>query len=132
MSFLSLYQIVKENSAKEYYTIFINQSVAEPFITSPLLKAGFKVGKYVLTNIKNKNSKYRRYAISALGKLNYYPATSVLKKILFDKTEKYYIRANAFESLKNINTQETKEILDKFHEYLKRSTETKLKNYIKI
>ena len=132
ISYFIFYPIIQRHSAKEYYLIFENQYVAEPYIEEPLLNAGYDVGEFVLPHIKDKDYNCRRYAIDALGKLKYYPAIKTLEEILFNENEEFYIRGDSFEALEEIHTNETKIIIKNFQKYLENSSDKKLKDYIKI
>lgn len=129
--FTFLYPSIQTNSIKFYYRIFIYQVVPEPLIKDPLITAGFEVGEYLLQHIKSKHLKYRRYAIGALGELRYHPSIESLSEILFDETEEYYIRTDAFEALKDINTEKSKKVIYEFNKYLEIKSDQKFQEYIK-
>ena len=80
----------------------------------PILDAGYIIGPYILKDIVDKKMEYRRYAISGLGKIKYTPATSVIEKILNDKSEKLYYRGDAYETLVKFDTKESNEIIKNF------------------
>ncbi|MBU6121193.1 HEAT repeat domain-containing protein [Hymenobacter siberiensis] len=94
---------VEEKCAFSYYTVFLNQSVSEEYLQDPIKEAGYAIGPLLSANISNKEMKFRRYAISALGDIGYRPATPVLRNILFDQSEPDYIRADACEVLTRFN-----------------------------
>lgn len=107
-------QYVNKKCAPFYYRIFLNQSVTEDYITRPILEAGYYIGHILTEKIADKEMKYRRYAIGGLAKIKYKPATEVLKRILFDKTENEVFRADAYETLHSFNTEKTRKILNYF------------------
>ena len=107
-------QYVNKKCAPSYYQVFLNQSVAEGYITKPILEAGYYIGAVLTEEIANKEMKYRRYAISGLEKIKYRPATETLKRILLDKTEIEVFRADAYETLHSFDTEETRKILNDF------------------
>ena len=94
--------------------IFVNQSVSEEYLQDPIKQAGYHIGPILTDKIKDKNLRYRRYAIGGLGEINYKPATETLRTILFDKTEHEEFRADAYETLTKFRTDIAKKILDEF------------------
>jgi|WetSurMetagenome_2_1015567.scaffolds.fasta_scaffold09190_1 hypothetical protein len=112
--YLLIGQILGNKCAPEYYTVFINQSTTEKLMTKPIIRAGYYIGPILTKDIENKEMKYRRYAIEGLKKIKYKPATPTLKKILFDKTDLDYIRADALETLISFNTSESTKIIQEF------------------
>jgi len=107
-------QYVSKKCAPFYYRVFLSQSVAEGYITRPILEAGYHIGPILTEEIANKEMKYRIYAIGGLKKINYKPATETLKRILLDKTENEIFRADAYETLQSFDTEETRKILNDF------------------
>ena len=112
--YFSLKPFVDKKCAPFYYTVFVNQSVSEGYITRVIKEAGYEIGPLLTEKIQNKQLKYRRYAISGLGKIKYKPATLTLENILLDSTETDYFRADAYDVLKQFDTKESKKIIDKF------------------
>lgn len=94
-----LAEIVNKITAKSYYVVFINQSVAEEYIERPITEAGYYIGEILVKNISDKQMKNRRYAISGLAEIGYRKAIPVLEKISNDTTEKDYIRKDAIETI---------------------------------
>lgn len=107
-------QWVNKKLAFSYFAVFKNQSVTEEYIEEPILESGYYIGGKLIEYIQDKSVKYRRYAISGLGKIRYKPGTTTLRHILVDTNEPDYIRADALEALKSIGTSETKKIIDDF------------------
>ena len=105
---------VNKKCAFHYYSVFINQSTMEGQLTKPILEAGYQIGPILTEKITDKEMKYRRYAIGGLEKIKYKPATSTLTKILLDKSEKEFFRADAYEALTVFDTDETRKILTEF------------------
>jgi hypothetical protein len=94
---------VEEKCAFSYYTVFLNQSVSEEYLQDPIKEAGGAIGPLLSASISNRKMKFRRYAISALGEIDYRPATPVLRSIVFDRSEPDYIRDDAQEVLTKFN-----------------------------
>src|SRR5690625_4272391 len=75
----------------------------EPDLAGPLVKQGTAMVPAICEAVKHKNMKQRRYAIEALGKIGSAQALPVLTAILENQTEKNYFRADALESIYQIN-----------------------------
>jgi hypothetical protein len=119
-------EIVDKKCAFHYYSVFHNQSVTEGYIQEPILNAGYQIGPILTDNIVDKEMKYRRYAIGGLEKLKYKPATTTLTKILLDKSEIDFYRAEAYHALKTFNTEVTRKILMDFKNEATDSTDKKV------
>ncbi len=109
-------EYTSKKCANFYYIVFQNQSVSEEYLEEPIIKGGYEVGKYLTENIEDKNMKYRRYAISGIGKIKYDKAIPILEKILKDKSEPDFIKNDILESLKQINNYEANIVLKNYKE----------------
>jgi hypothetical protein len=107
-------RLVNRELTSSYFSIFRNQSVPEEYIERPLVESGYEMGPRLVEYIQDESVKNRRYAISALGKIGYEPATPVLSTILFDLDEPDYIRAEAWQALRSFGTDETEKIIAEF------------------
>lgn len=117
---------VNKNCAFHYYSVFINQSTMEEQLTRPILEAGYQIGPILTEKIADKEMKYRRYAICGLEKIKYKPATPALTKILFDKSEADFFRADAYQALTTFDTEETRKIVIDFENQATDSTDKKV------
>lgn len=106
---------VDRQLAQPYFTVFINQSVDEENIEKPIIESGYHVGEYLTPYIQQKDARYRRYAISGLGKIKYNPAIGPLQHIVNDSTEQDFIRADALSALKEIGTNEATSVIESYH-----------------
>jgi hypothetical protein len=104
---------VEEKCAISYCTVFHNQSVSEEYLQDPIKEAGYSIGPLLTASIGDKNMKFRRYAISALGDIHYAPAIPVLRSIAFNPNELDYIRADAREAIISLNEGDTAEAVNK-------------------
>ena len=77
----------------------------ESQLTIPLQRAGSSILPRLLEEIQNKEMPRRRYAIGFTGDKFYRPALPVLQKILEDKTEIWYFRADALEAIFRIDPE---------------------------
>jgi hypothetical protein len=99
----------------------------EPELDDPLIKTGRKMTLTICEAIKNKDMKYRRYAIGALGYIGDRRALATLEEILKSKEEIYYFRGDALHSIYQIDKALGKKYAAEFgrdHEYLKRLQES--------
>jgi hypothetical protein len=99
----------------------------EPELDDPLIEAGRKMTRVICEAIKNKDMKYRRYAISALGYIGDKRALPTLENILKSKNEIYYFRGDALHSIYQIDKALGKKFAAEYgdeHEYLKRLQES--------
>lgn len=99
--------LFKEENTYNYYLIFQNQRVPEDFMLEPVKSAGPTIGKYLMTDIQNKRSPLRKYAIAGVGEVKYEPATELINEILHDLHEKTEIRGEAYLSLVKMNTEKS-------------------------
>jgi len=119
-------QVIDKKCAFHYYSVFLNQSRPEPLIVEPIEEAGNEIGPILTKKIEDKEMKYRRYAILGLQKIDYQPATELMGKILFDKTELEVFRADAYETLKTFGNEESVKLLNEFKNQAKDSTDLKV------
>ena len=119
-------QVIDKKCAFHYYSVFHNQSVAEGYIVRPIEEAGHKIGPILTEKIKEKEMKYRRYAILGLQKIDYQPATELMGNILFDTSELEVFRADAYETLKTFDNQNGIKLLAEFKTQAKDSVELKV------
>jgi hypothetical protein len=106
--------VIDKKCAFQYYSVFHNQSVAEGYIVDPIKEAGYEIGPILTEKIKDKEMKYRVYAMLGLQNLNYEPATETMKQILFDSSENVIYRANAYEFLLTVKTNDSKKIIEEY------------------
>jgi hypothetical protein len=88
----------------------------EPELDDPLIAAGPKMVPAICEAVKHKDMKYRRYAIGALGHLADKGAISTLVTILEDQTEEEYFRADALQSIYQIDAARGKELAPRYRE----------------
>lgn len=118
LSFFSLFIIITLvvmilkpwKSPESWLEDFYSNSSSEEKIIDPLLLAGQKVIPLVLTSIKDKEMKKRRYAIEFLGYSGEKKSLLVLQEIFNDKSEKDYIRGDALEAIYHIAPESGKKI----------------------
>src|SRR5687768_7995035 len=79
---------------------------AEDQLTDPLVLAGPRVRPLVLSAVRDRDFKLRRYGIGYLGCSAYTPASPTFRVILHDESEEDYFRADALEALWSINSKE--------------------------
>ncbi len=99
----------------------------EPELDDPLIEAGGKMTLVICEAIKNKDMKYRRYAIGALGFIGDKRALPTLETILKTKEEIYYFRGDALHAIYQIDKSLGKKYASEFgseHKYLKRLQES--------
>ena len=99
----------------------------EPELDDPLIEAGKKMTLVICEAIINKDMKYRRYAIGALGYIGDKCALPTLENILKSKDEIYYFRGDALLSIYQIDKSLGKKYAAEYggeHEYLKRLQES--------
>src|SRR5262245_48763067 len=87
---------------------------AEDQLMDPLILTGSSVVPLVLKELPNKDMRLRRYAIGFLGNGRYSEALPMLEVILNDKSEIYYIRAEALEAIFQISQSRAKELAPNF------------------
>lgn len=88
----------------------------EPELDDPLIAAGPKMVSAICEAVKHKDMKYRRYAIGALGHLADRGALSTLTTILEDQTEEEYFRADALQSIYQIDPARGKELASRYRD----------------
>jgi hypothetical protein len=108
--------VVNKACAFEYYKVFLHQSVTEKNIVTPIIEAGSSIGQYLNDYISDTASKYRRYAIDGLGQIKYEPSVPVLKQILFNESEKDYIREDAYAALQKIDSRESTAVILQYNQ----------------
>ena len=86
----------------------------EPELDDPLIAAGPKAVSAICEAVQHKDMKYRRYAIGALGHLADKGAISTLVTILEDQTEEEYFRADALQSIYQIDAARGKELAARY------------------
>ena len=79
---------------------------AEDMVMDPLILNSDTVAAVVILSVKDKSMKKRRYAIGFLGNEKISEALPVLRSILADKSEEEYFRADALESIYQIDRTE--------------------------
>lgn len=119
-------QVIDKKCAFHYYSVFINQSRPEPLLVKPIEEAGKEIGPILTDKIKDKEMKYRRYAILGLQKIDYQPASDLMGQILFDKAENEIYRADAYETLKTFDNEISNKLIREFKHQAKDSTENKV------
>lgn len=124
--FLFAGQVIDKKCAFSYYVVFINQSVSESLLENPIKEAGYHIGPILTEKIKDKQMELRRYAINGLGEIKYKPATGTLSKILTDKTEPDYLRADAFVTLQKFDTKTSNKILSDFRKAVSDTIDSKV------
>ena len=94
----------------------------ESELDDPLIEAGKEMTLVICEAIKNKDMKYRRYAIGALGYIGDKRALPTLENILKSKEEIYYFRGDALHAIYQIDKSLGKKYAAEFgeaHEHLK-------------
>jgi hypothetical protein len=119
-------QVIDKKCAFHYYSVFLNQSLPEPLIVKPIEDAGYEIGHILTEKIKNKEMKYRRYAILGLKKIDYQKATHLMGQILFDKSELDFYRADAYETLKTFDNDISNNLIKEFKHKAQYATEKKI------
>lgn len=119
---LTVGKIIDKTCAFHYYAVFQNQSVAEEYIVRPIEEAGYDIGPILKEKIKDKDMKYRVYAMLGLQIIKYEPATQTMAGILLDNSESVICRANAYEFLLTVKTDESLKIIEEYRENAKDST----------
>ncbi len=93
----------------------------EPEIDDSLIEAGAEMAPYIAEAVKHRDMNRRRYAVGALGCIGDASVIPTLEKLASDKTEKFYIRGDAMESIYLIDGQLGKQYARRYradHEYL--------------
>ncbi|MBI4825952.1 MAG: HEAT repeat domain-containing protein [Nitrospirae bacterium] len=93
----------------------------EPELDDPLIEAGEKMTLVICEAVNNKDMRFRRYAISALGYIGDKRALPTLENILKSKDEIYYFRGDALQAIYQIDKILGKKYALEFwkeHEYL--------------
>lgn len=109
---------------KEYaltWTRFYNGD-HEPELDDPLIETGQKMTLVICEAIKNKDMRFRRYAIGALGYIGDNRAIPTLEGILKSKDEIYYFRGDALHAIYQLDKQLGKKYSKQYakeHEYFK-------------
>jgi hypothetical protein len=124
--YLLIGQIIQKKCAPDYYTVFLNQSTSEDLLERPIKEAGYHIGAILTKDISNKEMKYRRYAIAALGQIKFKPAIPALNEILNDRTELDYVRADALETLMLFHSKESKRIIKEFKDQVNNPLDQKV------
>ena len=123
---LTFGQVIDTNCAFHYYSVFQNQSVAEGYIVRPIEEAGEEIGSILTEKIKDKEMKYRVYAMLGLQNLKYEPATKTMTHILLDSSESIIYRANAYEFLRTVETDESKKLIEEYRTNASDSTKNEV------
>ena len=126
---LTVGQVIDKKCAFQYYSVFQNQSVAEGYIVRPIEEAGYEIGPILTEKIEDKEMKCRVYAMLGLQNLNYEPATETMTKILHDNSESISYRANAYEFLRVVETEDSKKVIE---EYRKVATDSIPKEVMRL
>ena len=120
---LTFGQVIDKKCAFHYYSVFQNQSVAEGYIIRPIEEAGYQIGPILTEKIKDKEMESRVYAMLGLQNIAYEPATQTMTQILLDSSESVIYRANAYEFLRTVETDESKKLLEEYRTNVTDSTE---------
>ena len=120
---LTFGQVIDKKCAFHYYSVFQNQSVAEGYIIRPIEEAGYQIGPILTEKIKDKEMESRVYAMLGLQNIAYEPATQTMTQILLDSSESVIYRANAYEFLRTVETDESKKLLEEYRTNVTASTE---------
>ena len=104
---------------------FYKEAIYEPEIDEPLVRAGRGAVPAICEAVKNKDMKYRRYAIGALGHIRDPRALATLELILNAEDEIDYFRGDALRSIYQIDQK----LGAKYSEKYKDATGT-LKTYV--
>jgi hypothetical protein len=86
----------------------------EQGLSNPLIRTGKPMVNAICNAIQNRNMKYRRYAIVALGPISDSIAIITLTKILKDSTELECIRGDALQAIYKINNKTGKYYSEQF------------------
>ena len=82
---------------------FYKEAVPEPEIDEPLVRAGRRAVQAICQAVREKDMKYRRYAIGALGHIRDPRALATLEVILNAEDEIDYFRGDALRSIYQID-----------------------------
>jgi hypothetical protein len=82
---------------------FYKDAVFEPEIDDPLVQAGKAAVPAICEAVENRDMKYRRYAIGALGHIRDRRALPTLERILNSQGEIDYFRGDALRSIYQID-----------------------------
>lgn len=86
----------------------------EPELDDPLIQAGKPISTTVCKAILNKDMKYRRYAIGAIGFISDTCAIPALMSILKDTTEKDYFRGDALQAIYKMDNKLGEDLAEKY------------------
>jgi hypothetical protein len=131
LAFLGIKRLNAPRLADDYFTLFLLQERAEPLNVEPIEEAGPAIGPYVLEYIRRPDAKRIRYAIAGLGRIGYTPAVPELTRMMNDPRQPYYIRADAWEALRDIGTRQAKAAVRRFEAAPSTRADTALWNYIR-
>jgi hypothetical protein len=104
---------------------FYKEAIYEPEIDEPLVRAGKGAVLAICEAVKNKDMKYRRYAIGALGHIRDRRALATLELILNAEEETDYFRGDAIRFIYQMDQK----LGAKYSERYKDATGT-LKTYV--
>jgi hypothetical protein len=113
-----------------YHAIFVHQSVTADFVLEPIKSAGKNIGPYLVQDVK-KGSRLALPAAEGLGLIKYAPATSLLSNVASNRKNRPILRAKAYLSLKNINTEEALESCAVIVKNNRHPSDIKMLEYIK-
>jgi hypothetical protein len=136
LSFVVFFIITSYSTKKiiiqQYLIIYEHQQVPESEINKPLYKAGEDICEPINKKIMEYDFKYIRYAIDALGKYKYLPATENLKKILENPNTEYYIKGDCIEALTEIDTEESRRVAHIFRNNLDIDKDSVMTSYLRL
>ncbi|WP_207435752.1 hypothetical protein [Sabulibacter ruber] len=122
-------KVIDNKCAFHYYSVFQNQSVAEGYIVRPIEEAGYEIGPILTGKIEKKEMKSRVYAMLGLQRINYKPAIETMKRILLDSSENVEYRANAYEFLRTVESDKSKQVIK---DYKLRATDSVAKEVVRF
>ncbi len=117
--------------APNYLTIFEEQSVAESHLINPITDAGTAIAPRLMKKVEAPGYPRRRYAIAGLGKLRYAPAVSVLRRILANPEDAWFVRGDAYEALVAIDTMDARKGVEEFWREVDPDRDSQLLSYLK-
>ena len=94
-------------SPEQAYAEFVrpDRECAEDQMMDPLILAGECVVPIVLRHVENPDMPRRRYAIHFLGNVGSRDALPILERLLWDSSERDYIRGDALQAIAMIDLQ---------------------------
>jgi hypothetical protein len=119
ITYIFIGEYINKKCASYYFEVFLYQRVPESAITEPLKDAGYNIGPFLNEYIIDKNAHFRRYAINGISKIDYTPAIPTLKIILYDSSEVFYIKDDVISALYELNTKESKIIIEDYYNKIK-------------